>query len=207
MHVTTRKIKDDSIVEVEILGVTHRLLIHEAGELVNCLKKGIEEATDIKSSIWCSVCGRFLGTNKNRPGPRMINCVCGHQEEFVERPWLASDISVEVLVDYIPPKHRYKVTFIPYSYKEAGSAIILERDEYNQFCKAVCEYDESKKSFDSDVFSMHVIPTASARYHRIIQKQADSTFGRMCVKIMHDMTDADVHEMAKRLKDSIVEYR
>lgn len=199
MYVITRKVKDDAVVEVEVQGVTHRLLIKEADELVNMLRKAVAEASGNNGGIWCAECGKFLGVMQNRPGKRMINCACGHQQIYTERPWLNSDISVDVSVHSIP-KDLYEMWFHPVTYDEmSGGKLKVHGKEFKEILQQFRTFAGTHKASETEWFEMRESGYRDARHNFVTQKCCDSIFGSMYSRTTFAMTDADLDNIVTKM--------
>lgn len=199
MYVTTRKVKDDAVVEIDVQGVTHRLLIKEADDLVNMLRKAVADASGDRGGIWCSECGKFLGVMQNRPGKRMVNCACGHQQIYTERPWLNSDISVDVSV-YFTPQDCYEMWFNPVTYDErSGGHLKVHGKEFREILQQFRRFADTYEASETEWFEMHVSGYRGARNIFVTQKQCNSVFGLMSSRTTFAMTDADLDNIVTKM--------
>lgn len=199
MYVITRKVKDDAVVEVEVQGVTHRLLIKEADELVNMLRKAVAEASGDNKGLWCSECGKFLGVMQNRPGKRMINCACGHQQIYTERPWLDSDISVDLSVIFMP-QDCYEIWFHPVTYDErSGGMLKVHGREFKEILQQFRRFADTHVASETEWFEMHGSVYRGARHNFVTQKCCDSLFGSMRSRTTFAMTDADLDNIVTKM--------
>lgn len=216
MHVSVRKMNDEPIIEVDVNGVTHRLLLREADELALKLKDAITEVVSSNGGIFCSRCGRFLATRKGRAGPQEAKCTCGHVERFYDRAYLPSDITTEFLIE---PTESSKFTLTVHSLdpQEWGNRVSLTFEEFATLYMKLKEFVDSDNPKSIRLTPLHIFeksfslcdprkPNPSAKRYILMQFMRDAAFRRV---FMPDeafyMTNADLRTLLREMRNIIAQ--
>lgn len=209
---------DDAIIEMDVNGVSHRLLVREADELALKLKEAVNDVVSSSGGIFCSRCGRFLAVKKGRAGPQEAKCVCGQVEKFYDRPYIPSDPTVEF---FVQPTSSGRFTFMIHSFDpdEWGSIVTLRPEEFIMLYVELTRFLESDNpaSIKLDPFSIYERrfslydgnrPNPSSRRYVFFQRMRDRGLThRECMDDdMFLMTLADLKGLLGIL-DSIVAQR
>ena len=216
MHVSARKTNDDAIIEMDVNGVTHRLLVREADELALKLREAVNDVVSSNGGIFCSKCGRFLTVKKGRAGPHEAKCVCGQVERFYDRPYLPSDITTEF---FIEPTASGKYTFTVFSRdpQEWGNRVTLSFEEFATLYMKLKEFVASDDPKSIRLSPFHIFeksfsfcdagrPNPSAKRYVLMQFMRDTAF---CREFMPEetfyMTIADLRSLLSEMRNIIAQ--
>ena len=216
MHVSARNTNDDAIIEMDVNGVTHRLLVREADELALKLREAVDDVVSSNGGIFCSKCGRFLSTKRGRAGPQEAKCVCGQVERFYDRAYLPSDITTEFFID---PTESGKFTLTVHSLdpQEWGNRVSLTFEEFATLYMKLKEFVDSDNPKSIRLTPLHIFeksfslcdphkPNPSAKRYILMQFMRDAAFRR---EFMPDeafyMTITDLRALLNEMKNIIAQ--
>lgn len=216
MHVSARKMNDDAIIEMDVNGVTHRLLIREADELAFKLRETVMDAVSSNGGIFCSRCGRFLTVKKGRAGPQEAKCTCGYVERFYDRAYLPSDITTEFLIE---PTESGKFTFTVFSRDppEWGNRVTLSFEEFATLYMKLKEFVDSDNPKSIRLTPLHIFeksfslcdarkPNPSAKRYVLMQFMRDAAFRREFMpNEAFYMTHADLRALLNEMRNIIAQ--
>ena len=197
---------NNAMIELRLQGVTHRLLVKEASQLVNRLREAVDTAVMGDGGIWCPKCGRFLCAKFGRPGLRYTDCDCGNRVFYTERGWLESDISVETSVSR-ENETTYRIAFDPVDLCEISGHVYMDESEVKEFIVALKWVLDTSESYECDRYCIVKDYTLSgARKYVLTFKKAKSVFDTLYLHRTIRMTRADVFGLYKTLENVLGKY-